>query len=51
MSDIGFASKNLIVSKELRDKMTANSSSNWKIRTDTIDEIYNIICEKIQSEP
>jgi hypothetical protein len=46
MSDIGFSNAMLIISQELQGKMTDNSS-NWKIRTDTIDEIFNIITEKI----
>lgn len=45
MADIGF-SKNIIISKELRDKMT-DGNNNWKIRTEAIDEIFNIIDEKI----
>ena len=28
-----------------------DSASNWKIRTDTIDEISNIIQEKINEDP
>jgi hypothetical protein len=28
-----------------------DSSKNWKVRTDTIDEIANIISEKIQTDP
>jgi hypothetical protein len=50
MSDIGFSNKNFIIAKEIRERMTDNSS-NWKIRTDTIDEIYNLISEFIQSDP
>lgn len=50
MSDIGFSNKNLIITKELIEKMI-DSASNWKIRTDTIDEISNLIQEKINEEP
>lgn len=50
MSDIGFSSKNSIIAKELREKMT-DTSNNWKVRTETIDEMLKIIEEKIESEP
>jgi len=50
MSDIGFSNKNFLIQKELRDMMT-DSTKNWKVRTDTIDEIANIISEKITNEP
>jgi hypothetical protein len=46
MSDIGFASNALVISRDLRDKMTDNTN-NWKVRTDTIDEIFNLVSEKI----
>jgi hypothetical protein len=42
MSDIGFSHKNMIITQELRERMT-DAQSNWKIRTDTIDEIANLI--------
>jgi hypothetical protein len=42
MSDIGFSNKNMIITRELRDRMI-DSNNNWKIRTDTIDEISNLI--------
>lgn len=31
--------------------MMTDQSKNWKIRTDSIDEIANIISDKIQSDP
>jgi hypothetical protein len=46
MSDIGFGNKTLVISKELRERMTDNSN-NWKVRTDTIDEIFILISDKI----
>jgi hypothetical protein len=51
MSDIGFTNKNLIISKELREKMIIDSQNNWKVRTDTIDLITLLIQEKIEKEP
>ncbi len=32
----------MIITQELRERMT-DAQSNWKIRTDTIDEIANLI--------
>lgn len=49
MTDIGFASKVLVISRELRDRMTDNNN-NWKVRTETIDEIFNLISDKITQE-
>jgi hypothetical protein len=46
MTDIGFASNAHVISRELREKMTDNTN-NWKVRTDTIDEIFNLISDKI----
>jgi hypothetical protein len=51
MSDIGFTNKNLIISKELREKMIIDSQNNWKVRTDTTDLISLLIQEKIEKEP
>jgi hypothetical protein len=31
--------------------MTDATNNNWKIRTDTIDEISNIIQDKIETDP
>ena len=46
MSDIGF-SKNLnLIPKDLRDKMT-DVNNNWKVRTETIDEMLQILTDKI----
>jgi len=39
MSDIGFAHRELIISKEFREKMIMDSQNNWKVRTETIDII------------
>ncbi len=50
MSDIGFQNKNFLIQKEVREVMT-DQTKNWKIRTDTIDEIANVVSEKIQSDP
>ena len=50
MADIGFSNKAMIISRELRDKMT-DSNNNWKIRTEAIDEIFNIVSDKIQLNP
>ena len=47
MSDIGFANKELIISKEMRERMIVDSQNNWKVRTETIDVIALIIQEKI----
>lgn len=51
MSDIGFTNKNLIISKEMREKMIIDSQNNWKVRTETIDHIAIVLQEKINSEP
>ena len=51
MSDIGFTNKNLIISKELREKMIIDSQNNWKVRTETIDLITIILNEKIEKDP
>lgn len=47
MSDIGFANKDLIISKEMRERMIMDSQNNWKVRTETIDVISFMIQEKI----
>lgn len=36
MTDIGILKDNSILSHELRERMT-DATSNWKIRTETID--------------
>ena len=46
MSDIGFSSKFGIIPKDLREKMT-DQGSNWKTRTETIDEILKILTDRI----
>jgi hypothetical protein len=46
MSDIGFSSILQIIPKELREKMTDNSN-NWKIRTQAIDELLQLVTDKI----
>lgn len=51
MSDIGFANKELIISKELRERMIIDTQNNWKVRTESIDLIALIISEKISTEP
>lgn len=51
MSDIGFTNNNLIISKELREKMIIDSQNNWKVRTETIDLIIIILNEKIEKDP
>jgi hypothetical protein len=51
MSDIGFANKDIIISKELRERMIIDSQNNWKVRTETIDAIALMIQEKIRLEP
>lgn len=50
MADIGFSNKAMIISRELRDKMT-DSNNNWKIRTEAIDEIFNIVSDNFQLNP
>lgn len=51
MSDIGFTNKNLIISKELRERMIIDSQNNWKVRTETIDLITVVLNEKIEKDP
>lgn len=48
MSDIGFANKDLIISKEMRERMIMDQQNNWKVRTETIDIISYMINEKIR---
>lgn len=43
MSDIGFANIDIIISKDLREKMIVDSQNNWKVRTETIDTIAHLI--------
>lgn len=50
MSDIGFSRHLNLIPKDLRDKMT-DVNNNWKIRTETIDEIMQIIDDKIGNDP
>ena len=51
MSDIGFANKELIITKELRERMIMDSQNNWKVRTESIDIIAQIINDKIAIDP
>lgn len=51
MSDIGFANKDIIISKDMRERMILDSQNNWKVRTETIDVIAMLITEKITKEP
>lgn len=51
MSDIGFANKDLIISKEMRERMIMDSQNNWKVRTETIDLIAQIVQDKIGTDP
>ena len=51
MSDIGFGNKELIISREMREKMIMDSQNNWKVRTETIDMISLIVQDKIAKEP
>lgn len=46
MADIGFTHKTMLITRELREKMT-DANNNWKIRTEAIDEIFSIVSEKI----
>ncbi len=50
MSDIGF-NKNIIITKELREKINMDSQNNWKVRTETIDLIASQITDKMRDEP
>lgn len=47
MSDIGYSKHFNVIPKDLRDKMTDNNN-NWKVRTEAIDEILQVLLEKIQ---
>lgn len=51
MSDIGFANKEIIISKEMRERMIMDSQNNWKVRTETIDVIALMISDKIKQDP
>lgn len=51
MSDIGFANKDLIISKEMRERMIMDLQNNWKVRTETIDLIAQIVQDKIRTDP
>lgn len=50
MSDIGFSKHFNVIPKDLRDKMTDNNN-NWKVRTESIDEMMQILTDKIQQDP
>ena len=43
MSDIGFSNKELIISREMRERMIMDSQNNWKVRTETIDMISTLV--------
>ena len=42
--------KDSIITQELRERMM-DVQSNWKVRTDTIDEIANLIQLKLNEDP
>lgn len=50
MTDIGFSAIIQIIPEGLQEKMTDNSS-NWKVRTHTIDEILLAITWKVSEDP
>lgn len=50
MTDIGILKANSILSNELRERMT-DATSNWKVRTEAIDQIQSIILERIITDP
>jgi len=49
-TDLGMLDNKLIIYKELRDRLLENNS-NWKARTEAIDEVLLVISDKTRDEP
>ena len=49
-TDLGMQDNKLIIHKELRDRLLDNNS-NWKARTEAIDEVLLVISDKTRDEP
>jgi hypothetical protein len=49
-TDLGMQDNSLIIDKGLRDRLL-DSNSNWKARTEAIDEVLLVISDKTRDDP